>query len=155
MAIVVEDGTGKTDANSYVSSADLTTYANNRSVTLSGGDEILYKAMDYIESQPFAGDKYTDEQALQWPRTGVYLYGFTVNYDEIPQLLIDAVCEAAIAIDGGAEPLAALGRTTSSESVGPISVSYEQGGREQTYMAACHAKLDRLLSGQSMRVGRG
>ena len=155
MAITVEDGTGKTDSNSYISSAELTAYATDRAITLTGGDEIIYKAMDYVESQPFAGDKYTEEQALQWPRTGVYLYGFTVDYNEIPQLLKDAVCEAAIAIDGGANPLATLGRTTSSETVGPLSVTYDPGSREQSYMSACHAKLDRLLRGVSMRVGRG
>jgi hypothetical protein len=114
-------------------------------VTLTGGDELLYKAMDYIEGLPFAGDKSTKEQALQWPRYGVYLYGFEVNTDEIPDLLKEAQMEAAISFDGGADPLADLGRTTSSEQVGDIAVSYESGGRESTYMAAVHNKINRLL----------
>ena len=145
MAIIVEDGTGKTDANSYVDLAALTAYATDRGLTLTGGEELLYKAMDYIEGLNFAGEKYTEEQALQWPRTGVYLYGFSVDVDEIPQLLKDGQMEAALSFDNGATPLADLGRTTTSEQVGDISVTYAEGGRESTYMAAVHNKLDRLL----------
>lgn len=55
MAIVVEDGTGVSGANSFVSLADARTYAADRGVTLSEDDAalspLLHKAMDYLESK--------------------------------------------------------------------------------------------------------
>lgn len=40
MAIIVEDGTGVTGANSYISLADARTYATNRGFELSADDTI-------------------------------------------------------------------------------------------------------------------
>ena len=47
MAIVVEDGTGSNSAaNSYVSEADLTTYATDRGITLvKSADQLLLLSM--------------------------------------------------------------------------------------------------------------
>lgn len=144
--IVVEDGTGKTDSNSYVSTADLDTYATDRGVTITGTKEdLLIQAMDYLEQQPFQGVKGTEEQALQWPRWGVIIDGYSVDTDEIPQLLIDALCENAIGIDGGNNPLADESRATKREKVGEIEVEYMDGARNKTYLAAAEAKLTKLL----------
>ncbi len=148
--IVVEDGAGKTNSNSYVSEADLTTYATDRGVTLSGTEAVLLiQAMDYIESQPFKGYKYTSEQALQWPRGGVTIDGYDVDVDEIPQLLIDAQCEVAIGIDGGTNPLANVERATKSEKVDVIEVEYMDGARDAVYLAAAESKLSKLLKAGS------
>jgi len=145
-SIVVEDGTGKTDSNSYISEADLTTYATDRGVTLSGDTAVLLiHGMDYIESQEFQGDKYSEAQALQWPRAGVVLYGYDVDADHIPQLLKDALCEVAISIDGGDNPLASEEREAESEQVGDIAVTYTKGARNYTYLKAAETKLSRLL----------
>ena len=145
--IVVEDGSGKTDSNSYISEAGLTTYATDRGVTLSGtASVLLIQAMDYIEVQSYKGYKYTEEQALQWPRGNVWLDGYSVDVDEIPQLLIDAQCEVAIGIDGGVNPLANVGRSTKKEKVGDIEVEYMDGARDSTYLAAAESKLSKLLS---------
>ena len=149
--IVVEDGSGKADSNSYVSEADLATYATDRGITLSGTEAVLLiQAMDYIESQPFKGYKYTAEQALQWPRGGVTIDGYYVDVDEIPQLLIDAQCEVAIGIDGGTNPLANVERATKSEKVDVIEVEYMDGARDAAYLAAAESKLSKLL-----KVGSG
>lgn len=158
--IVVEDGTGKTDANSYVSEAELSTYATDRGVTISGAASVLLiQAMDYIEQQPFQGEKHTETQALQWPRAWVVIDGFAVNSDEIPQLLKDCVCEAAIAIDGGTNPLANESRATKMEKVGDIAVEYTDTARNVTYLKALETKLTKLLrkgsGGMSAWVVRG
>ena len=63
--ISVETGSGSSSSNSYVSEADLSTYATDRGVTVAGtASVLLIKAMDYIESQPFKGAKGSDAQAL-------------------------------------------------------------------------------------------
>lgn len=156
--IVVEDGTGKTDSNSYISEADLTTYATDRGVTIAGTAAVLLiQAMDYIESLPFKGRKYTQTQALQWPRYAVYIDGFPVAVTEIPQALKDALCEIVIAIDGGNNPLANEDRETIKEKVGEIEIEYAPGARSGTYLTAAQTKLSKLTqgSGAFARVVRG
>ena len=78
MAFVVEDGTGKPDANSYASVADADAYFNERGITAWTGttDEkqsCLIRATDYIEgrfSERFIGSVKAADQALSWPRMG-------------------------------------------------------------------------------------
>jgi hypothetical protein len=150
MAIVVEDGTGLANSNSYISEAELTTYATDRGITLVGtASANLLLSMDYIEQQPFKGYKYTDEQALQWPRGNVWIDGYEVDTDEIPQLLRDAQAEFAIAIDAGNNPLATESRATKKEKVGDLEVEYMDGARNSTYVAAGESKLTKLLTSGS------
>lgn len=150
MALIIEDGTGKTDSQSYASAAILTAYALARAITLTAADDaakeaLLIRAMDYIESQAFKGYKYTDEQALQWPRGDVSIDGYLISVDDIPQLLIDALCEVAIGVDGGTNPLANEERETKREKVDVIEVEYMDGARNSTYLKAAETKLKKLL----------
>ena len=148
--IIVEDGTGKTTSNSYLSATELATYAADRGVTISGTDtELLIQAMDYIEQQPFKGDKGTDAQALLWPRINVKVDGYYIEPDEIPQLLKDAQAEVCIGIDGGNNPLANVARATKREKVDVVEVEYMAGARDQVYLAAAEAKLSKLLKSGS------
>jgi hypothetical protein len=158
--ITVETGSGSSSANSYVSEATLNTYASDRDISLNGtASVLLIKGMDYIEGQRFKGLKYTDTQALQWPRTGVYIDGYYVTETTIPQLLKDALCEVCIAIDGGNDPLANQERETKREKVGDLEVEYMDGGLTKTYLAAAENKLEKLLaagvSGISAAAYRG
>ena len=151
--IVVETGSGSASANSYISEADFATYATDRGVTIAGtAAELLIQAMDYLEQQPFKGVKGSDAQALQWPRWGVAIDGYSVDSDEIPQLLIDAQCENAIGIDAGNNPLAAVTRATKSEKVGDIAVTYMDGAMDSTYLAAAESKLSKLLKAGSSGI---
>ncbi|MBT4080297.1 MAG: hypothetical protein HN929_01940 [Chloroflexi bacterium] len=151
--IVVEDGTGKTDSNSYISEADFSTYATDRGVTISGTVAVLLiQAMDYIEEQPFKGDKGSDDQALQWPRSGVIIDGYSVDTDAIPVKLTEALCEAAIAIDGGDNPLSGVGRDIKRTKAGSVEVEYMDGARSTTYLAALENKLSNLLNSGSRGI---
>jgi len=158
--ITVETGTGSASSNSYISEADFTTYATDRGITLTGDtDVLLIQAMDYIEAQSFKGNKYTDAQALQWPRSSVYIDGYVIDVDEIPTLLKDALCEVAIGVDAGNNPLLTEDRATKKEKVGDIEVEYMDGARNSTYLKAAESKLSKLLKagsgGISARVIRG
>ena len=56
--IIVETGAGLTNSNSYVSEADLATYATDRGITITGTAAVLIiQAMDYLESRQFLGTK--------------------------------------------------------------------------------------------------
>lgn len=156
--IVVEDGSGMTTSNSYISAVDLATYATDRGVTIAGTAAVLLiQAMDYLESFKFKGDKNTQAQALQWPRVNVYIDNFYQSSTSIPQLLIDALCEIVIAIDGGTNPLANSSRETRREKIGEIEIEYAHGSRSETYLTAAQSKLNKLIHGTGInaRVNRG
>jgi hypothetical protein len=144
--IIVETGAGLTNSNSYVSESDLATYASDRGITITGTAAVLIiQAMDYLESRQFLGTKSDIDQALQWPRFGVEVDAYYVDSDEIPTLLKQAEMEICIAIDGGVDPLANLGRETKREKVGDLEVEYAIGARPDTYLTAAEAKLRKLL----------
>jgi len=149
-AIIIEDGTAKSNSNTYASVSQLTTYAADRNITLTGtyGDEteVLYKAMDFLEALPFIGYKYTDAQALQWPRYGVVIDTYDVLTTEIPQQLITAQLAIAIAIDQGFDPLARYARTQEQVKVGPIMVKYSKSASSVPTDPAVWRNLDKLLS---------
>lgn len=144
--IIVETGAGLTNSNSYVSEADLATYAADRGVTVTGTAAVLIiQAMDYLESRQFLGTKSDITQALQWPRFGVEVDAYYVDADEIPTLLKQAEMEICISIDGGDDPLTNLSRETKREKVGDLEVEYAVGARPDTYLTAAEAKLRKLL----------
>jgi hypothetical protein len=148
--IVIEDGTGKTDSNSYASEAQLTSYATDRGLTISGTPaDLLIKSMDYIEQQNFKGSKNTKEQALVWPRWGVYIDNFAIDSDEIPLLLQEAQMEVALGVDAGNDPLATVDRETKREKVDVIEVEYMDSARSQPYLKAAEFKLSKLLKSGS------
>lgn len=112
MALVVEDGSVVTGANSYADLTAIRAYASARGVTLSADDPTLEvqvtKAMDYLLSREgdYVGYRTDEDQALSFPREDVYLYGFAVPNNSIPQSIIDAECRLVMYIEAGADPFA-------------------------------------------------
>lgn len=161
MALIVEDGSVVSNANSYISIADFETYAAARDYTIVGTSEtLLIKAMDYLEAQSYKGIKYTSTQALQWPRVDVVIDSYLVDTDTIPTELINAQCEVAMAIDAGNDPLLDLPRKTISEQVGPIAVTYADGSSSLVINRRIMNALYKLLktggrSSNCINVGKG
>lgn len=147
--ITKETGTGSTSSTSYVSEADFTAYNSERNVTLGGTNgmpsEVLILAMDYLESKNFIGNKGSQDQALQWPRTGAFMDGYYIASDSIPLLLQEAQMEIAISIDAGTNPMANLARETVREKVDVIEVEYSKSAFAQTYLTAAETKLRKLV----------
>ncbi len=147
--ITKETGTGSTSSTSYVSEADFTAYNTERNVTLSAtkgtSSEVLILAMDYLEQKDFIGNKGSSTQALQWPRTGVFLDGYSVASDSIPLLLQEAQMEIAISIDAGTNPMANLSRETVREKVDVIEVEYSKSAFARTWLTAAESKLSKLI----------
>ena len=150
MALVIEDGSVVAGANSYTTIAEFAAYLDARGSFLEGNngndEQLLLLAMDYLESQDFIGDKYSKTQPLQWPRTGVCIDGFSIDEDEIPEILKSAQIEVAIAIDSGNNPLSALDRETKREKVGDIEVEYSDGARDSIELRAVNSILKKLVA---------
>lgn len=103
-ALVIEDGSIVSGANTYVGLDTARTYAEDRGFELSDDDDTvtvqLFKSMDYLAtfSQRWLGVPVASDQPLAWPRSQVILPG-TVAYfpeDEIPPNLIAAQCQLVI-----------------------------------------------------------
>lgn len=148
MALVVEDGTGKTDAESYISTADITTYLTARRTTTqlatwTAASETVKEhaarlATQYLDStykDLWDSWRYSDDQALDFPRTGVEIDGVAYDSDELPQQLLDAAAKLALKVTDGDVLFADMADegTVSSRSVrvGPITeaVSFTSGSR--------------------------
>jgi hypothetical protein len=77
MALIIEDGTGKSDAESYASAEDLALYAVKFGVTIPAEvpaqEALLRRSALAMDGMTWKGRKSNSEQALSWPRRGVEL----------------------------------------------------------------------------------
>lgn len=101
MALVVEDGTGVANANTYVDATDARAYALARGVVLSAVDAAvevqLTLAMDYLEDLDYIGAQVSNTQALSWPRKNILIDPDTpFPSNEIPSNLIAAECQLVV-----------------------------------------------------------
>lgn len=104
---VVEDGTGLSDANSYLSEAGADQYFDNHgaptawsSLAQAAKEEALRLGTQYLDAvygARWKGERVLATQALDWPRNNVAdRDGFAVEDDEVPTAVEDATAEAAI-----------------------------------------------------------
>lgn len=109
MALVVEDGTGKTDSESFASVANADAYFTGRTgsstwtastSTTALKEQALRDATDYIEetyNTRFRGRKSEENQALSFPRAYLVDFdGYAIDSDEIPTKLKRATMELAV-----------------------------------------------------------
>lgn len=132
VTIVVEDGSGVANANSYQTVAAARAYAAQRGITLDVSDDVvgaqLINATDYLESLEceYQGRKTDCEQSLAWPRTGVVLCCEDFATDAIPKQLVAAQATLVIAQHSGVNLFPNIGPAdyVVREKVGPIETEY-------------------------------
>ena len=150
MALVVEDGTQKTNANSYVTVADYDAYFNARytgraDISDAQVEAYVLRAMDYFESRQFIGKKATDSQALQWPRSYVGIDGYSIDTNEIPDQVKNSIYELAYGFEQGFGISDPVSREAISETVGSISVTYKNSSADRTLTPAATQAMRKLL----------
>lgn len=181
MAIVVEDGTGKSNANSYVSLTDFKSYADARGLSYGADDALieqaLIRATNWIDATyrgRFPGVRTNGTaQALQWPRkAGSYQYGVYVSdawsttvvdsdgapiaSNAVPVALINAECEAAvreIASPGGLAPDLDRGGDIRRIQAGSVAIEYSGTAPATTTFTAIDNLLSSILTGGSQASG--
>ena len=148
MAIVVEDGTGSNPlANSYVSEADLTTYASDRGITIAGtASQLLLLSMDTIETRSYQGSKTDKDQPLSWPRSGVVVNGESIASDEIPDDLKTAQIVTALSVDAGVNPMGQIDPAVKREKVDVIEVEYRDNAVSRSFDPKINAYLAPFLA---------
>ena len=122
MALVIENGQGLSNAESYVDVDYVDAYFLKRGLTqwasLTNREQLIIRAMDYIENNyTYQGTKLISTQALQFPRL---INGETVY----PIALKNAVCELALK-SNEEDLLADTDKTTIREKVGTLEVEYD------------------------------
>lgn len=136
MALIIEDGSGVANADSFSTVAEARAYASARGVTLPVDDleveVLLRKAADFIEAleSQLKGSRVLSSQALAWPREGVYIFDDIepLVSSEIPALLKKAQNQLAIdAVTFDLQPTG-TGRETIREKVDVIEVEYSSSG---------------------------
>jgi hypothetical protein len=158
MALIVEDGSGKSDAESYLSVADADTYFTNRggnatwtAASTANKEAALRIATQYLDaaySGRWRGIHKLGTQRLAWPRAYVEDDdGYAIDSDDLPRNLEEATAEAALrhmTEDDGLMPdLDQADVKRYAVKVGPIT-------EDTTYLGAEQLKrfslIDALLS---------
>jgi len=171
MALIVEDGTGKTTADSYLSLTDAATYHTAHSDPASwtaAADAIKEKALrlatQYADARydgRWRGYKNTSTQALAWPRSyAVDSEGYAILSTIVPKPLEDAIAELALRVVQGDTLLADIAKpaaiSSQSRTIGPISTSVSYvGGMPPTKKYALIEALMAPLIQSSNTVERG
>lgn len=139
MAIVVEDGTGKADAEALCDVAYFKAYCNGRGLAITGlADErieqLLREATEFaagLYGPVLQGSRAVAAQALDWPRKGVAAHGQAVPADVVPKAYKDGI--ARLAHKAIAGPLVRdLKPTATRVKVGPIEKETDPSGPQVT-----------------------
>jgi len=106
VTLVVEDGTGLSNANSYLTATEAeailcvnpTAFTAWSALDATQKDTFLVWASGYLDDYiDWNGYKSVKTSGLRWPRCGVYdRDGCIINEDEIPDQLKQAVAEASV-----------------------------------------------------------
>lgn len=152
MTLVVEDGTAKANAESYISVTDADTYFANRGYTLwatmstNEKEQALRRSTDYmlqVYRLKWKGSRASATQALDWPRGQVVLDDSGISYpgNEVPQEVRNACAELAFKAAGG-DLAPDIGQRTLREKVDVIEVEYDRYSPQFTQYRA----IDNLLA---------
>jgi hypothetical protein len=158
MTIIVEDGSIVANANSYNTIAEVQAFADSRGYTLPADFSIRFpKAMDYLESlaESFKGSRsQPTTQSLQFPRTGISLWGVEVSSSSIPDLLKRAHCQAIVELGLG-ELIARPTDKVKKSKVDVIETEYFDHGlsSDSVDMTKIESFLKPLINRSSLRVG--
>ncbi len=136
MALVIEDGTGVTGANTYVSVATAKAFASSRGDAYPTVDldveKLLIQAVDYLEGQRryFRGTKTDPTQPLQYPRLNSMVDGVIIADNVIPIELKYAQMQLSIdAFEFGSLLPSSDGYAVAVEKVDVLEIQYAAGGR--------------------------
>lgn len=165
MPLIVETGSGASDAESYASDAFATAYHTKRGNTAwldidaFDREAALIKATDYMRATyrtAWRGSRVMLDQALDWPRRGAIVDGREVAHDSVPVDVAQACVELAIRSALGEALLPDLEQQVLSERVGPIAVTYAEHSPQHKRFAIVDRMLAPYLatSGPMVRIGR-
>jgi hypothetical protein len=128
-------------ANTYVSVEEMTDYVSTRVadptmldawLDLDPDRQIMYlvnatRSIDMMST--WIGDKYSQQQGLDWPRYNVWYEGYILNIEGVaPQRVKEATCEMALWMMQNSGAMS-TGSNVAYDSikVGPIAIDFNEG----------------------------
>lgn len=163
MTLVVEDGTGLSTAESYVSVADADARQTSLGITAWTGNETikeqaLRRATAFMEQRyrsRWKGTRLLRAQALSWPRYGATVDGYDLDSNAIPADIANACAD--LAVTALSETLnEALERGIVREKVGPLETEYDPfSSQAKRYPAIDQMLAPYLQGGGRARLLRG
>ena len=164
MSLICEDGSGKSDSESYISVADASNYHTVRGNTAWAAlttdalrEAALRKATDFMRQayrSRWQGYKVNEDQALDWPRYYVEVEGYAVDSDIVPTEVKNACAELALKASA-AELNPDLTQGVLSEQVGSISVTYDKASPQFTRYRAIDAIISPYLKAGGGGISMG
>jgi hypothetical protein len=157
-SFVVEDGSGKSTANSYLSVGDADTYHTNYTQSAAWAAAVeatkqraLILASQYLDAKyhgRWRGVRAHQGQAMDWPRSAVEDDdGYYLSATALPQKLQDACAELALRVVSGDDLLGTVtdpGQVVAeSVTLGPIAESKTYAGGKPAH--AQYPRVDGLL----------
>ena len=162
MALVVEDGTGLSTSESYISVANADARHTNLGNTAWTGTDAakeaaLRKATEYLEQRyasRWRGTRLLRAQALSWPRYGAIVHGWDIDSNIVPDVVANACAD--LAAKTLSETLNAdLERGIVREKVGPIETEFDPySSQAKRYPAIDQMLAPYLQGGGSSRLIR-
>ncbi|MBW7852211.1 MAG: hypothetical protein H3C38_17085 [Rhodospirillales bacterium] len=157
MTLIVEDGSGRADANAYVTISYADDYHALRdnaaweAATEAAREAAIIRATDHLDRvHRYRGEPLSAGQALAWPRTGVEdRTGRAVT--GVPAGIRRACAELALrALAEDLDPDLPHGGRVKSETVGPISTTYFDGAPGGKTRPAVSGLLGGLTAGAGL-----
>ena len=152
--MIVENGTGLPNADSYVSIEFADTYFSARgvtewtSLTQTKKEQALIKATDFIDNIfEWHGKKEFSIQSLRFPRVNIFDYeGEEIK--GIPTCLKQAVCDASlISTSGELFETAEQNGDVVSETITTLSFTYSKNGSRSTTSTTLYDSINTKLRG--------
>ena len=151
MALIIEDGTGKTNSESFTDIAYADIYHSNRGNALWGNltnvekEQGLRKATFYLcfyYRAKLKGEKTSNTQALEMPRTGIDITPtFILQNNIIPNDWKDATSELALK-SRLTDLIPEDTRGVKKEKIDVIEITYDD---KSTVVAGSHSIIDLML----------
>jgi hypothetical protein len=160
LTLVKEDGTGKSDANSYANAADGDAYHDGHlyasawtGATTANKEKALVLATRLIDAEyQFNGFRANDDQALQWPREncpdpeGDRSAGPepVLSGDAVPRAVVDATCELAREVLIADRTAAPMGEGLKSTRAADSEIWFDKADRRPVISHLAMAMLAKL-----------
>jgi len=155
MALIVENGTGRADAESYASVADADAYHAGRgnaqwsALSIERREQLLRTATEYmgVYAGSLSGRRQVQQQALDWPRTGAEAHDFDVPEGLVPPAVRNACAVLALKAASGPLVPTAGGLVKKRQKLGPLEVEYQDSAATTALHPAVNALLAPFFGG--------
>lgn len=155
MTLIVEDGSRVPGATSYADIATVDAYHAARcNADWTGTDAVkeaaILRAMDYLYGLPWRGQKASEAQALDWPRSWIEdKDGYAVSAYAVPAQVVHALCEVALReLQSPGSTMPDLGRDdmlNSLEVAGAVKMTWATGAPTRTDITVIKTILRGLI----------